>query len=132
MHADSKSSVRFRPDVEGLRAIAILFVVFDHLGVPRFRAGFVGVDVFFVISGFLITSLLAAEYRRSLSGPGSSAAGSIAIRGFYLRRARRILPASMFVIAVTLVTAKFVYNDVRFAEVQASALWQHCFPRTFS
>ena len=131
MHADDKSGVRFRPDVEGLRAVAILFVVFDHLGVPGFRAGFVGVDVFFVISGFLITALLAAEYRRSLSGTGSPSAGSVSIGGFYARRARRILPASMLVIAVTLVTAKFVYNDVRFAEVQASALWSTLFSENF-
>ena len=60
--ADAASgSWRFRPDVEGLRAVAIVAVVGYHVGLPGFGGGFVGVDVFFVISGFLITGLLVAE-----------------------------------------------------------------------
>ena len=58
-------SQRFRPDVEGLRAVAILLVVACHCGMAWFAGGFIGVDVFFVISGYLITGLLAKEYRET-------------------------------------------------------------------
>src|SRR3954451_22284250 len=93
--------IGFREDVEGLRAVAVLLVVFDHLGVPGFDGGFIGVDVFFVISGYLITSLLTAEYSQN----ADSGSGSISIPGFYLRRARRILPAALTVIVAIVVAA---------------------------
>ena len=83
----------FRPDIEGLRAVAILAVLAFHAGVPFMRGGFVGVDVFFVISGFLITGLLMREH---------AAHGRIGLAGFYARRARRLLPAALLVIAVTM------------------------------
>jgi peptidoglycan/LPS O-acetylase OafA/YrhL len=63
--------IRFRGDVEGLRAVAVLLVVLDHLDVPGFHGGFFGVDVFFVLSGYLITSLLAAEYAKKAEAHGS-------------------------------------------------------------
>ena len=72
---------RFRGDVEGLRGIAVLLVVLDHLDVPGFGGGFIGVDVFFVISGYLITSLLAAEYAKKAEARGGR--GAISIPGFY-------------------------------------------------
>ena len=84
---------RFRPDVQGLRAIAILLVVLFHAGVPRLTGGFVGVDVFFVISGFVITGLLLRE---------QSATGKARLLSFYGRRSRRILPAATLVILVTI------------------------------
>ena len=62
---------RFRPDVEGLRAVAVLLVVFYHAGFPRVTGGFIGVDVFFVISGFVITGLLAARTIRQPTAPRS-------------------------------------------------------------
>jgi peptidoglycan/LPS O-acetylase OafA/YrhL len=83
---------RFRPDVDGLRAIAIALVVLFHAGVPGLTGGFVGVDVFFVISGFVITGVLLRE--RTTSGRNS-------ILAFYGRRARRIIPAASLVIIVT-------------------------------
>ena len=83
---------KFRPDVEGLRAIAVALVVLFHAGVPRVTGGFVGVDVFFVISGFVITGVLLRE--RTGSGRNS-------ILAFYGRRARRIIPAATLVIIVT-------------------------------
>ncbi|MGZ4625514.1 MAG: acyltransferase family protein [Kineosporiaceae bacterium] len=86
--------VAFRPDVEGLRAVAVLLVVAFHAGLGPFSGGYVGVDVFFVISGFLITSLLVDEVR---------ATGSISLVDFYARRARRILPAACLVLAVVAV-----------------------------
>ena len=75
----------FRPDIEGLRAVAVLAVVLFHADMPGVGGGFVGVDVFFVISGFLITGLLWREV---------SSTGTIRLRNFYGARARRLLPAS--------------------------------------
>ena len=87
---------RFRPDVEGLRAIAVALVVLFHAGVPGLTGGFVGVDVFFVISGFVITGVLLRE--RTGSGRNS-------ILAFYGRRSRRIIPAATLVIIVTLLAS---------------------------
>ncbi len=94
---------RFRPDLEGLRGIAILLVLLCHAGVPGAEAGFVGVDIFFVLSGFLITGLLVGERERT---------GRISLRGFYARRARRILPAALLVLASTLVVAQLVLSPL--------------------
>jgi peptidoglycan/LPS O-acetylase OafA/YrhL len=91
-------SWRFRPDVEGLRAIAIVAVVGYHVGLPGFGGGFVGVDVFFVISGFLITGLLVAEVRRD---------GHVSLSRFWARRARRLLPAATLVLAVVALLSWF-------------------------
>lgn len=87
---------RFRPDIEGLRALAILLVVAGHAGIPGFAGGFVGVDVFFVLSGFLITGLLVSERER---------AGRIDFTAFYARRFRRLLPALAVMLLVTSVLA---------------------------
>ena len=84
----------FRPDIEGLRAVAVLAVVLFHADVPGVGGGFVGVDVFFVISGFLITGLLWREV---------STAGTVRLRRFYGARARRLLPASATVGVVTVI-----------------------------
>ncbi|WP_169720952.1 acyltransferase family protein [Thermocrispum municipale] len=82
----------FRPDVEGLRAVAVGLVLLYHAGLTFVPGGFVGVDVFFVISGFLITGLLVKEAERT---------GRISLAGFYARRAKRLLPAAALVLAVT-------------------------------
>jgi peptidoglycan/LPS O-acetylase OafA/YrhL len=82
----------FRPDIEGLRAVAILAVVAYHAGVSAIPGGYVGVDVFFVISGFLITEHLGRELATS---------GRISFGAFYARRARRLLPSALLVIGVT-------------------------------
>jgi peptidoglycan/LPS O-acetylase OafA/YrhL len=86
----------FRRDIEGLRAIAVAAVVLYHAGTPHFGGGYVGVDVFFVISGFLITGQLLRDDRR---------APTARIRHFYARRLRRIVPAATLVIITTLVAA---------------------------
>ncbi|HTI65031.1 MAG TPA: acyltransferase family protein [Gemmatimonadaceae bacterium] len=85
---------RFRADVEGLRAVAIIGVVLFHAGIRAVPGGFLGVDVFFVLSGFLITGILIAEAERT---------GRISLSGFWARRIRRLLPAAMLVSGVTLV-----------------------------
>jgi len=87
-----KRAREFRPDVAGLRGIAVLLVVLFHAGLSQVSGGFVGVDVFFVISGFVITGVLLREHERT---KGTS------LLAFYARRARRILPAGTIVIIVT-------------------------------
>jgi peptidoglycan/LPS O-acetylase OafA/YrhL len=79
----------FRPDIEGLRTIAIVSVVLYHAGVPSLSGGFVGVDLFFVLSGFLITGMLVRELELS---------GRISLRDFWARRVRRLLPAATTVL----------------------------------
>jgi peptidoglycan/LPS O-acetylase OafA/YrhL len=85
---------KFRPDVQGLRAVAVLLVVLYHAGLSRLGGGYVGVDVFFVISGFVITGVLLRE---------RAALDNTSILAFYGRRCRRIIPAASLVIIVTIV-----------------------------
>ena len=87
---------RFRPDIQGMRAIAVLLVVLYHANVPHLNAGYVGVDVFFVISGFLITGQLLREVEST---------GRIALLRFYGGRVRRLLPPAVVVVAGTLLAA---------------------------
>ena len=94
--------MRHRRDIEGVRALAVLAVVLYHFGVPGFSGGYVGVDVFFVVSGFLITSLLVAEREST---------GRVSLRDFYARRVRRLLPISAVVLAVTAL-ASAIWLDV--------------------
>ncbi|MGJ0117889.1 acyltransferase family protein [Williamsia sp. MIQD14] len=88
--------ITYRPDIEGLRAVAVLAVVLFHCSVPHMLGGYVGVDTFFVISGFLITSLIMAEVSRT---------GRFSFAGFYARRAKRLLPAAALVIVLSSVAA---------------------------
>jgi peptidoglycan/LPS O-acetylase OafA/YrhL len=96
--------VTYRRDIEGLRALAVVAVLLYHFGVPGLDGGFVGVDVFFVISGYLITSLLTDERTRT---------GRVSILRFYARRARRLLPISTVVIVVTAVAGAVVMPATR-------------------
>ncbi len=84
-----------RRDIDGLRALAVLPVVLYHAGAPGLAGGFVGVDVFFVISGFLIGGIVFRECR----------AGAFSLLGFYARRARRILPALVAVLGTVFLAA---------------------------
>jgi len=115
---EAESGRRFRPDIEGLRAIAIVAVLLCHAGVPFLAGGYVGVDVFFVISGFLITGLLVRE----LEGTGT-----ISLRGFYARRAKRLLPLSVVLLATVGVLSMILLSPLRNTEVAgdiiASALY---------
>ena len=77
-----------RTDIQGIRALAVLAVLLFHAGVPGLDGGYVGVDVFFVVSGFLITSLLVTERSES---------GRVSLRDFWARRVRRLLPVSALV-----------------------------------
>ncbi|HEV7991852.1 MAG TPA: acyltransferase family protein [Gemmatimonadaceae bacterium] len=105
---------RFRPDIEGLRAVAILFVVAYHAGWRRAAGGFLGVDVFFVLSGFLITGLLVQEV---------AATGSLSLTNFWARRARRLLPAATCITLVVLVANAVLlspFEQLSFAETVRS------------
>lgn len=103
----------FRSDIQGLRAVAVGVVVLGHAGVPALAGGFIGVDVFFVISGFLITGHLLQSL---------SATGRIDLPRFYAARARRILPASLTVIALTAVGSVLIVPPLRVGAVLADAV----------
>lgn len=96
VHGPARYRLGYRPDIEALRAVAILLVVAAHAGVPWLAGGFVGVDVFFVLSGYLITGLLVQEMR---------ATGGVRLLDFYARRLRRLLPGLLLMIVGTAVAA---------------------------
>ena len=102
----------FRPDLEGLRAVAVVLVLLYHASVPGITGGYVGVDVFFVLSGFLITGLLLREVKRT---------GTISLPGFYARRARRLLPASALVLIVTVILSALFMPPLRVPDVAGDA-----------
>ena len=98
------TALRYRPEVDGLRAIAVILVILFHARLPLAPGGFVGVDVFFVVSGFLITGLLAQELQ---------ATGTVRLVGFWARRARRILPAAILVLFASLALAAPVLEPLQ-------------------
>ncbi|MEZ5166065.1 MAG: acyltransferase [Acidimicrobiales bacterium] len=116
--ASSVSPRAYRADIDGLRAVSILAVVLFHAGVTRFAGGYVGVDVFFVISGFLITGLLVKEVE---------SAGRVSMRNFYARRIRRLLPLSVTVTITTLVLGLWllapVARDALVGDARAATLY---------
>ena len=112
------SKVSFRTDIQGMRALAVGLVILAHAGFGTAAGGFVGVDVFFVISGFLIVGLLLRE---------GSTTGRIAILGFYARRARRIIPAAAVVLVASTVAATYVLPLLRSIEVFKDAVWAALF-----
>jgi peptidoglycan/LPS O-acetylase OafA/YrhL len=113
---------RFRPDVEGLRAVAVLLVVLYHANLPGLSGGFVGVDVFFVISGFVITGLLLRE---------RTATSATSLVSFYGRRARRILPAATLTIIATVVATYIVLGIVYGNPTAVAARWTAVFLANF-
>ncbi|MBB4189537.1 peptidoglycan/LPS O-acetylase OafA/YrhL [Sinorhizobium terangae] len=115
--AGTHQSFEYRPDLDGLRAVAILPVLLFHAGFRSFSGGFVGVDVFFVLSGFFMARIILTELER----------GSFSFGAFYLRRMRRIFPALFSMIAVSTVAAWFLLMPQEFRyfgdSVQAAALF---------
>lgn len=104
--------IRYRADIDGLRAIAILPVLFYHAGLGIAPGGYVGVDIFFVISGFLITSILVAEIEK----------GEYSLVGFYERRIRRIFPALFAMLIPTVVVVAIFFLPADFSEFFKSVL----------
>jgi peptidoglycan/LPS O-acetylase OafA/YrhL len=108
----------YRPDIQGLRAIAVLTVIAAHYGLPGFQGGFLGVDVFLVVSGFLITQLLLGEVGRT---------GRLSLRDFYARRARRIIPAATVVLVATVAFSSVVLGAAQALEAVKDAAWATVF-----
>lgn len=102
----------YRADVDGLRAVAVGSVVLYHAGVPGISGGFVGVDIFFVISGYLITRIILGEMKRD----------RFTITGFYDRRIRRIFPALFFMLAVCLLLSTAILMPADLADAGLSTL----------
>ena len=116
----------YQPQLDGLRTIAVAAVVAGHTGVKAFERGFLGVDIFFVLSGFLITSILVQEF---------DSTGTVSIRTFYARRARRLGPGLALVVLFTLI-AFTVFHPLHAHDtllgVPASALYISSWVRAFS
>ena len=93
-----KNFFKYRPEIDGLRAVAVLAVIFFHAEFQTFAGGYVGVDVFFVISGYLISSIIISEIENK----------KFSISSFYQRRARRILPALICVIIISIPFAWYI------------------------
>ena len=113
--------MKYRADVDGLRAVAVLPVVLFHAGVAGFDGGFVGVDVFFVISGYVITLRLLSDLQE----------GRFSIIDFYERRVRRIFPALFFMMALTTVVAAFLFLPPNFEDFSKSAVATALFASNF-
>ena len=113
--------ITYRRDIDGLRALAILPILLYHAAIPGFSGGFIGVDIFFVISGFLITSIIIREVNE----------GSFSFVNFWARRARRILPAALVVVVFTLVAGWFLFAPVDYIELGRSARTQAFFAANF-
>lgn len=108
-----KKRSNFRPDIQGLRAVAVGTVLLFHANLSLFRGGFVGVDIFFVISGFLITGILLRE---------AQSTGRIRLGDFYAKRARRILPAATVVLLATLVLTVVFLPQIRWESIGVEAI----------
>jgi peptidoglycan/LPS O-acetylase OafA/YrhL len=109
--------MKYRPEIDGLRALAVIAVVLYHAGVAGLDGGFVGVDVFFVISGFLITTLILTDVQQ----------GDFTLLGFWERRARRILPALLPVILFALVVGVVLMAPEDYENLSRSAIAQAVF-----
>jgi len=110
------SRVPYLPGLDGLRALAVVGVMIYHANHTWLRGGYLGVEVFFVISGYLITLLLIGEHERT---------GTVALRDFWLRRARRLLPALYLMMALLLVCTS-PRSIRRCARACGATSWQAC------
>lgn len=119
--------IGYRSDVQGLRAIAVLLVFFSHAQWPLFLGGFVGVDIFFVISGYVITRVLLREYQKQKT---------ILLHRFYARRLQRLLPALAFMLLVTTLVSLIVLTPseqlFQYGTAISAALWLSNFYLIFS
>jgi len=103
----------YRPQIDGVRAVAVTTVVLFHLGFAWMPGGFIGVDVFFVLSGYLITGLLLAE---------ATTRHTISLGRFYARRARRLLPAAWLVIAFSVIAGKILSSPIEYENLRRHAV----------
>ncbi|WP_227734571.1 acyltransferase family protein, partial [Yersinia proxima] len=113
LSADSSFKNEYRSDIDGLRAIAVIAVILYHFNLFNVSGGFIGVDVFFVISGYLITKGIL-----SLSGTGR-----FSYSGFYIRRSRRLLPALIVVIFISYLVSSIIFSPVDFGLMSLSTIF---------
>ena len=114
-------SLKYRPELDGLRAIAVVPVLFYHAGFETFSGGFIGVDIFFVISGFLITSIILNDLRNN----------QFSLANFWWRRARRILPALFVVMLISSIGAWFWLAPTHMEDFSQSVLAMLLFSSNF-
>lgn len=110
----NSTTLPYRPDIQGLRAIAITLVVLAHAGISAFSGGFVGVDIFFVLSGYLITGLLVREY---------ASTGRIQLAAFIARRLKRLLPALLVMLVIVILFATALLSNYEVMEQSASMVF---------
>jgi len=103
--------MKYRPEIDGLRALAVIPVVLFHMGAQWIEGGYLGVDVFFVISGFLITSIIMREFHE----------GRFTFKGFWSRRVRRIFPAMLAMLLLTSLAVLLVLFEGDFHDY---GLWE--------
>ncbi|MEY3030954.1 MAG: hypothetical protein RL058_1317, partial [Actinomycetota bacterium] len=103
-----------QPGLDGLRGLSVLAVIAYHAGFSTFHGGFLGVEVFFVVSGYLITTLLLEEHER---------AAGISLRSFWVRRARRLLPALAVVLTATTVWALIWGSPEQASQMRGDLVW---------
>lgn len=115
------SAIPYRPDIDGLRAVAVLAVLFYHAGFTALPGGFMGVDIFFVISGYLITSFIVRDL----------AAGEFSMVAFWERRARRILPPLFAVVGTSLVAGFFLFLPMDLIQLARETMSQSVFGSNF-
>ena len=113
----SNNKSKYLPSIDSLRALAVLAVIIYHVDVNYLPGGFLGVDLFFVLSGYLISSLIIKEYRKT---------GSLNLYNFYIRRARRLLPAVYFMITVGLVIM-VLFNEVLLRKSHLDAIFGYIY-----
>ncbi len=119
---DSTARQTFRPDIQGLRAIAVILVILAHASIPGFEGGYIGVDVFFVISGFVITSLLLRQPPRGVRHN---------LAYFYARRIRRIVPAATLTLVATTLAAYFLLGTNFVPQLLGDVRWASLFSENF-
>jgi len=112
MAGSTAGRLPYRPDIDGLRAVAVVPIVLLHAGVAWLPGGFAGVDVFFVISGFLLTAIIAGDLER----------GRFSFAGFYRRRAVRILPALLVLVAAVQVAGRLLMLPQELGTLGASSM----------
>ncbi len=110
---DKVTARSYRSDIDGLRAIAVISVMFYHFSIGHFSGGFVGVDIFFVISGYLITGGIMKQ----------GEAGRFSFSDFYIRRARRLFPALLVTIILSYAAAFWLFSPIDFAKMSGSTIF---------
>ncbi|MFK8011411.1 MAG: acyltransferase family protein, partial [Marinicellaceae bacterium] len=113
MNSIKHSEKSYIPEIDGLRAIAVLLVLFFHIHIPYFEGGFVGVDVFFVISGYLITGLIVRQISNQ----------KFSFSAFYLRRIRRLFPALLVVILFSYIVTFILFSPVDFERSSGASVF---------